>query len=206
MKYSAVIFDLDGTLYDNSSMKRHLLKSSASGLFMMLRERIARRRLAGKYFGCSNAAHEALFRTMSKVPVRGDPEKMRQWFDNEFLPAQVSLVRNFCHQKQWVIPLLRCLRESGIRLACFSDYGAADLKLEALGIDTSLFDVIADAPSLGGFKPSPETFIRVASMLDVDPGQTVVVGDRPDTDGAGAKAVGMDFIYVNRHDDVCPIL
>lgn len=205
MKYTAVIFDLDGTLYDNSSMKRHLLKSSASGLFMMLRERIARRRLAGKYFGSSDAAHETLFRTMSEILPGGSPEKMRRWFFEDYLPAQVNSVRRFCHPKPWVVPLLRSLRESGIRLACFSDYGAADLKLDALGIDSSLFDIIADAPSLGGFKPCPETFIRVASMLDINPGQTVVVGDRPDTDGAGAKVAGMDFIYVNRHDDVCPI-
>lgn len=206
MKFTAVIFDLDGTLYDNSSMKRHLIASNLSGLGMLFRERMARHRLAGEYFGSSDAAYEALFRTMSEVLPGGSPDNMRRWFFEDYLPAQVSSVRCFCHPKPWVMPLLRRLRESGTKLACFSDYGAVGPKLNALGIDTSLFDVIADAPSLGGFKPCREPFVRVASLLGTAPENTAVAGDRPDTDGAGAKAAGMEFICVSRHDDGMPVI
>ncbi len=204
MKFAAVIFDLDGTLYDNSSMKRHLIASNLSGLGMMFRERESRRRLAGGYFGSSDAAYEALFSTMSRILPGGSPEIMRRWFFDDYLPAQVSSVHRFCHPKPWVIPLLQSLRESGVRLACFSDYGAAGMKLDALGIDPSLFDVIVDAPSLGGFKPCREAFVGVASLLCAAPEQTALVGDRLDTDGAGAQAAGMEFIRVGRHDDGMP--
>ena len=45
-------------------------------------------------------------------------------------------------------------------------------------------------------KPEPGLFQVALERLGVAPGEAVLVGDNPVTDGAGAKAAGVDFILV----------
>ena len=45
-------------------------------------------------------------------------------------------------------------------------------------------------------KPEPGLFRVALERLKVGPGDAVLVGDNPVTDGAGAKAAGVDFILV----------
>lgn len=45
-------------------------------------------------------------------------------------------------------------------------------------------------------KPSPRLFELGADALGLDPHECVMIGDNPDTDGAGALALGMTFIDV----------
>ena len=69
-------------------------------------------------------------------------------------------------------------------------------RLEALGFDCAWVDVVADAPNLGGLKPSREAAMKLCSMLGVDPKATLMVGDRDDTDGETARRCGMRFLHV----------
>lgn len=78
--------------------------------------------------------------------------------------------------------------------------GAADAqraKLRALGIDDYLETVVvagADSPP----KPDTAPFDQALAALDVSPAAAVHVGDSPETDVAGATAVGMDSILVDQ--------
>ena len=69
-------------------------------------------------------------------------------------------------------------------------------KLEALGIDATLFDWIVSAPELGGLKPAPELLIKVAERMGVGTAECLVVGDREDTDVQLAKSVGAHYFLV----------
>ncbi len=87
--------------------------------------------------------------------------------------------------------LFRRLREAGVAVAVLSDY-PAEAKLAALGLNADLA-VAATDPGVGRFKPHPAGLLRVLELLDVDPAQCVVVGDRDERDGEAARRVGAQF-------------
>jgi len=53
-----------------------------------------------------------------------------------------------------------------------------------------------DADIVG--KPEPDLFLKAAERLGVRPSECVMIGDNPDTDGVGAKRLGMTFHLVAR--------
>lgn len=57
-----------------------------------------------------------------------------------------------------------------------------------------LLDVQVWSEEVGAHKPDPAIFLRAAAELGVDPSSVLFVGDRLDTDVAGAAAVGMTTV------------
>lgn len=199
MNINAVIFDLDGTLYDNSKIARSFILRSLLHLRLIGSERKCRHEMAGKYYGDNGEAYAELFSKMAAKSGHS-ARQAEKWFWDKYMPIQVSTLRNTRHRKPWVDNVLSDLKSKGIKIACFSDYGMVKEKLEALGISPSYFDYIVDAPSIGGLKPCKEAFLNVARHLEVAPEEALVVGDREDTDGLGAKAAGMQFMLVSQKD------
>ena len=99
-----------------------------------------------------------------------------------------------------VLPLLDFLIRRGLRVGVFSDY-PPDLKLEALGIGGRFSVVLCSTdPEVGMFKPHPRGFLVAAARWQIEPSEILVVGDRPDTDAAGAAAAGMPCVIIGpRH-------
>ena len=86
---------------------------------------------------------------------------------------------------------------TGNRFTVFSDYGCVREKLEAIGFDPHWADFLFDAPALGGLKPCRDSFAKICTLLEVRPEECWMIGDRRDTDGLGAAAVGMPFsLYI----------
>ena len=197
MRPRAVIFDLDGTLYDKARLPLRVVAADWIHLFYLRADRYARKDLMGKDFGTEQAFYDALFRQMrTHIRIRVEDKWVREWFSGTYMPVIARMLKRHYRLRPWVPELFRQLREQGIRTAVFSDYSAVPEKLQALGFDPSWADVIADAPSLGGLKPSPASFLRLTERLGVPPQQCLMVGDRDDTDGAGARAVGMSFLQI----------
>jgi HAD superfamily hydrolase (TIGR01549 family) len=102
-------------------------------------------------------------------------------------------------------PLLRDLRR-GHRLAVVSNFDytpTARLVLEREGI-SDLFDAIVVSDEVGWRKPSPVIFETALARLGVAPGDALFIGDRLDMDVAGARAVGMTPVWINRDGAVVP--
>ena len=88
----------------------------------------------------------------------------------------------------------------GIKVGVFSDY-PPELKLDALGIGGRFSVVLCSTdPEVGMFKPHPRGFLVAAARWQIDPSEVLVVGDRPDTDAAGAVAAGMPCVIVGPRD------
>ena len=66
--------------------------------------------------------------------------------------------------------------------------------------------MVFDVPSLGGLKPYKECFDKVAAMLGLDNSEILIVGDRDDTDGEGARRAGMHFLLVGPETGASDIL
>ena len=109
----------------------------------------------------------------------------------------IRLIRRYHSPRSEVMALVEEAKAQGLTLAIYSDYGCVIEKLEALGIDPSLFDLMVSAPELGALKPSEPCARRVMELLNAKPETTLFVGDREDKDGASAKAVGARFLLID---------
>lgn len=191
----AVVFDLDGTLYDSRRLQWHLIVSDLSNVLTLRAERKARKRIAGKNFGDAIAVYRNLFQDISEQRDK-TLDQIEDWYFDSYMPRMVRVLKKYYVARPFVKEVFGNLRARGIRVAVFSDYGQVEAKLEAIGIHPSWVDAVFDAPALGGLKPAPSSFAKVAEALGVAPSETLMVGDRIDTDGAGALACGMKFIHL----------
>jgi putative hydrolase of the HAD superfamily len=74
--------------------------------------------------------------------------------------------------------------------------GNADL--EKVGLD-HLFDFYYNSAQLGVSKPTPKFFETAINRAQCPASQFIHIGDHPEHDIAGAKAVGMNTIWMNPH-------
>lgn len=188
----AVIFDLDGTLYNKKGLPLRLIAADVPHMFMLGNERKARKELMGRWFGDEQAYYEALYARVAEMS-HSTADKARRWYEDRYMPQMQRILKRHYHVEPWAEGMMADLRQRGIRTAVYSDYGCLRERLEALGFDCSWVDVVADAPALGGLKPCKESALSLCKMLGVDPTDTLMVGDRDDTDGESARRCGMRF-------------
>jgi HAD superfamily hydrolase (TIGR01549 family) len=197
----AVLFDLDGTLYNQSRMRAlmalELGTMPAFGPFTAPRRwralrayRHAQERLRG--LDANPSTQGALAAEASGVPVSEVERIADEWMQRRPL-KYLRLCR-----APGAVALIDWLMRAGIKLGVLSDYPAA-AKIAALGLD-GRFDPIlcATDPEVGAFKPNPRGFLRAASIWKLPPADVLVVGDRPEADAAGAAAAGMPCVIVGR--------
>lgn len=188
----AAIFDLDGTLYDKSGLAWRLIASQLlRGRLRMLKcEREVRRELRGRHFASEDDFYDNFFARFAK------PEFARRWYFEEYMPDMVAILRKHYRIAPWVESTMLELRSNGCKIAVFSDYGFVCEKLKAIGYNLDWADYLFDAPELGGLKPSKKSFEKICEEMNVKPSECLMIGDRDDTDGAGARSVGMAFVHV----------
>lgn len=174
-----VSWDVDGTLYSERALRRALWRrvlslrnlAEVSGLRATLRE--VNRQRAG----------DARVR-----PERAPTDPTRLAAQEEFLTEFLKHIP----PRPEVIGLLERAKAAGIRQVVLSDF-PCEKKLAALGL-SGFFDSHAVGATSGFWKPSPTLFRQLESQCAVTPGQHLHIGDRDDTDGAGARAAGCRFL------------
>ena len=88
-------------------------------------------------------------------------------------------------------------------LSNFDDSQTVKRILESAEID-ELFKSIVISEKAGVRKPSKEIFSISLSELNTSPVVTLFIGDSWQEDVMGAMAIGMDAIWINRHDVPTP--
>jgi HAD superfamily hydrolase (TIGR01549 family) len=97
-----------------------------------------------------------------------------------------------------VFPVLAELRGAGLRIAVVSN-GIRDLHAFVAHHRLDV-DAIVDSRTHGRVKPHPTIFQAALDLLDVPPADAVMVGDSLEEDIAGARALGMRAILVDRDE------
>jgi FMN phosphatase YigB (HAD superfamily) len=92
--------------------------------------------------------------------------------------------------------LLQLLVSRGLRVGALSDY-PTDAKLRALGVaEYFSLGLCTTHPAINAFKPHPKGFRVACAHWALSPQEVLYVGDRPETDGAGAAAAGLRCVIV----------
>lgn len=206
---SAVVFDLDGTLYDTRRMRRAFLPSlvlrgvlhpfeAARAMTVLRHYRRAHEALRGLRASTLADQQLQLAAERSGHPVHVVRAIIADWFERAPLPAVRTAAR------PGLAGALAALRTGGLRTALLSDYPPLP-KLEALAIRQA-FDIVAWAqqPEIGALKPDPAGLLHVLETLQVHPSAALYVGDRPDVDVGVARRAGCRVALIGERASADP--
>ena len=190
-----VVLDLDGTLYDKRGLAKRVVQKLWWCLPLLAAERLARKNAHYVQYASEEEFFGAFFATMARGHWWSASIAAR-WYFRIYMPTMIAMIKKYHHPRQEVMALVDECRQRGICMAIYSDYGAVVEKLEALGIDPNLFELMISAPELGALKPSEPCARRVMEMLQAVPETTLFVGDRDEKDGESARSVGAHFLLI----------
>ncbi|MDR0304074.1 MAG: dUTP diphosphatase [Chitinispirillales bacterium] len=191
MSFSGIIFDVDGTLYAmTKSVRITTLLNCFPHNINFFKYLKTRHSLQGRDF---ETKEKLLFEISELLTAAGVPNTYEK---EVFYPAFIKTLKIHKNRPQ-LINFVKYCKSAGLKTAVLSDYGIVEERVEALGFDKNLFDFRFSSEDFGAFKPCPRIFSEVCKIMGVEPSQTLMVGDRGDTDGEGAKSVGMPFFKLN---------
>lgn len=178
----AVSFDLDGTLYELPAMRRALqrlvLRRSLSPLRTWRELRwLLRARAAFQ------VAREAGGDLAEDGAPRAGQSKRSELEARWWVPAIRA-----AGARPGVEALLAAFAERGLRLVVCSDH-PGQAKLGALGLGGH-FEAVLSGEALGALKPNPRVLQGALDRLGLQPDELLHIGDREDTDGEAARALG----------------
>jgi len=199
-KIKAVIFDVDGTLYAQSKLRRRMLYDLL-GYYALrpwrLQEMLVLRRFRAE---------------REKRPGHQGPgleNAQYAWCadNSRFSIAQVRAVVDrwmFRHPNQYLgqcaypgtQAFFDALRQQGIKIGVYSDYPAHD-KLVAIGLRADIV-VSSTDPEIDQLKPNPRGLLHIAEALQLAPADCLFIGDRPELDGTCAERASMPYLIVPR--------
>jgi putative hydrolase of the HAD superfamily len=188
---TAVLFDLDGTLWDRDRAFVRLTKAQQRAIPEMADidpEEYVRRIVALDDHGMGDKRE--VYRQV--VSAFGLPPHISATLFDYFIATYSS----FCTPFPDALPTLHWLRAHNIKTGLITN-GSTQMqqaKIEALGL-IPLLDVILISEREGVRKPDPAIFNRALARLGADASCVWFVGDHPDADIEGASHVGMTAVW-----------
>ena len=191
-----VVFDVDGTLYDQRQLRLGMLRQLIShalqtrSLDTLLTLRTFRRvREALAELGDEQARADFMALQYAQTASRHGttPAAVRalteEWMEQR--PLRLLQACRYAH----VAEVFAGLRAAGKRVAAFSDYPAV-AKLAALGLRADMVVCATDA-GIARLKPDPAGLLAILRQTGVAPARALMVGDRFDRDAAAAARAGV---------------
>ncbi len=196
----AILFDLDGTLYRQSPLKKRMLRELVTvplrrmapfeGYRTVRRlARFRRDREALRDLGRPDESLEELQYARPAAALGEPADRVRasvlEWMHERPLRHLAAA------RRAGAAELFRAARSRGLEVGVFSDY-PVDAKLAALGLDAEVsLTLCATDVEVNAFKPHPAGFLAACERWGFAPGEVLYVGDRVEVDHAGATAAGM---------------
>lgn len=194
-----VVFDLDGTLYDQRRLRlKVLLRLLADAASSRSLETI---RILREFRRCREELGESMspdFETRQYHSVANrtgrPPEYVRSIVEEWMERRPLDVLRNYRYPG--VEKLFAGLRAKGKTIAVLSDYPARE-KLRVLGLNADVV-VYAGDPDVGFLKPHPAGLQNVLSKANVPAQAAIMIGDRVDRDWEVARVHGMRALIKSR--------
>jgi len=208
LKFTAVAFDLDGTLYPNFRLFARLLP------FILKEHRLLRafgktrtilRELHGNS-GNSRASSEKVpfenlqigdfYETQARImgEILGQAwEKVRERTERLIYRGwepYFRKIRLFPHVRE----TLDAFRRGGVKMGLLSDF-PPETKLKNLNI-SEYWDVMISSEQTGSLKPDKKPFLELAALMNKAPEEILYVGNSVPYDIEGAGGIGMKTAYI----------
>ena len=194
-----VIFDLDNTLLDFMKMKEFAVKAAVKGMIeagLMVGEDDSYTEIVSIYeeFGWENQKVFDVF-----------IEKQIGYVEHKYLAAGIVAYRRAREANLMAYPnvnkTLMALAKSGIKLGVVSDAPSREAWMRIYYLNLyHFFDVVITFDDSGERKPSEKPFKMCLDALDLDPEETIMVGDWPERDVVGAQKLGMKTAFARYGD------
>jgi putative hydrolase of the HAD superfamily len=192
MPVKAVFFDLDDTLYDRDELVRIVVAAQYDTFRQELAsvpkaryvERIVE--LDDHGYADKRALYESVVAAWKLQPALAERLTLNFWtsYDEKcWLPEDTRAT-------------LVTLRRKGVKVGVITN-GSTERqqrKLASLGI-ASWFDAILISEAEGIRKPDPEIFRRALHRCGIEAGDSIFVGDHPETDVLGALRAGLGAVW-----------
>ena len=195
----AVIFDLDNTLLDFMKMKEYAVKAAIAGMIeagLDIDDEESYKKIVSIYEeeGWENQQvfNYFLDRTVGEV-------------NNKYLAAAIVAYRRAREANLLLYPnvnhTLVELMKAGIKLAVVSDAPSREawMRIYYLNLHHH-FDFVLTFDDTNARKPSPIPFQMALKELKTEPSETLMVGDWPERDVAGANNLGIRTIFARYGD------
>jgi len=212
--FKAVLFDFDDTLHDDTASCRYAAERAAGDIAVVCG--LDAYAIACAYEVEANAFWENLHAgDLAKGPV-GLLQRFwglalrKMGIEDAALAARAADAFNrYCMESVGLFPgaleLLTSLRERGAALGLVTN-GFVEThreKIEFLRLN-EMFHVIAIADEVGMVKPDPRIFSHVCERLGALPSASVMIGDHFERDILGARAAGMQTVWINARNEEIP--
>ena len=208
MKYKAICFDIDGTLYPIGTMNRRIFRLSVTHPIFGLKYRKARREFR---------RHQAAFR--QDIPFRwreamivrnGTGAEGDDVFSEESFRTRYGRTYDRLHRWAYdkmgklyekttpfngVAETFAKIKNNGLKIGVFTDFPLFH-KLQAMNLDKYV-DFAASSDDVGRLKPDTHCFEYLLYNLRMDPQDVLYVGDSYKKDIIGANDAGVDAVLVN---------
>ena len=191
----AVIFDLDGTLTDFDVELAKRAVSEELALVMGKPYEYIRKKLEHIHYTFN--IQSVYDRNIWWEQFNPDlPLQEKQRLTDLYWKCVIETTR----VKKHADTLLKTLKQKGLLLVLLTDHdGKSFSKKERVRIlpIVSYFDLIViSGDDTKETKPSPEPFLYILDRLQVTPQDVLMVGDKPEVDLEGARALGMETLLL----------
>lgn len=200
----AVVFDLDGTLYDYEScdvyateqlrqycLKHYSIQRKEFDETFKKAKVIVKKRLGNVSASHNRILYMQVFSELLKQKPAENALRMYDIYWNVMLQ----------HMKlyEYVMPLFQKLLDRQLKIAVLTDLTAhiQHRKIQKLGIQKYI-DVLVTSEEAGKEKPDRIMFELMLEKLGLDPKQVLMIGDSRKKDMDGASAAGMHSLFFSR--------
>ena len=167
MRYKAVLFDMDGTVLDTLADLTNAINHTLSDYGMPLLEK----RQVAQYLG-NGAAY-----LMSRAVPEGTPDALREEILRAYQPWYDSHCAILTAPYPGIVPLMKALREAGVKQAVISNKQDTAVKQLAAQHFPGLLETAVGESETVRRKPNPDAVLAALREMGVEKRDAVYVGD-----------------------------
>lgn len=190
--FKAVLFDLDGTLLNRDQSVELFINQQYERLYELL-SHIPKEQYISRFIELDNHGYVWKDKVYQQLISEFNIPSVT-W--EELLQDYVKQFKHHCVGFPHIHKMLEKLKNNKIALGLITNgYDQFQMdNIKALDIE-KYFDVILVSEWEGIKKPNPQIFMNALEQLNVEPSESVFIGDHPENDVKAAQNVGMKGIW-----------